>query len=372
MRWRGALMWATELGLIARAFAAPITSAAFGTLPDGREAHLYTLTSRELSVAVTDYGARVVSIVSPDRNGTRADVALGFDRLDGYLGDHSYFGAIVGRYANRIAAGRFSLDGHPYTLATNNGANHLHGGRSGFDQQLWHAQIEAGTLALRYRSQAGEEGYPGNLDVEVRYRLRGRELSIEYRASTDADTIINLTNHSYFNLSGDPRHSIVDESLLIAADRYTPVDRGLIPTGRLASVAGTPFDFRRSRPIGASIEDRRDEQIVFGRGYDHNWVLNDQGDSLHFAARVEDPASGRALEISTTQPGLQLYSGNFLDGTTIGKGDVAYAHRSGLCLEAQHFPDSPNHAGFPSTRLRRGQSWRALTVYRFLVTGTAQ
>jgi aldose 1-epimerase len=296
------------------------------------------------------------------------DIVLGFDALDGYFSNSPYLGVVVGRYANRIANGRFSLDGATYTLATNNAPNHLHGGVRGFDKVLWTSEPYRGphpTVRLRYRSDDGEEGYPGNLDVAVEYTLtEGNDLEIRYEATTDKATVVNLSNHSYFNLAGSG--DILAHRIQIHADRYTPVSSTLIPTGELAPVAGTPFDFRQVETIGARI-DADHEQIRFGGGYDHNFVLNTAGTlaQLAPAARVVDPASGRTLEVRTSEPGVQFYTGNFLDGTVTGKGGVAYARRSGFCLETQHFPDSPNQPSFPSTVLRPGERFQSATVFTF-------
>jgi aldose 1-epimerase len=340
----------------------------FGTLPDGTSVDLFTLAnSNGVEVAVATYGATIVSIRTPDRNGRLGDIVHGFESLEGYRHDPPYFGAIVGRYANRIARGRFSLDGAIHTLATNDGPNHLHGGIKGFDKAVWTPRVvdrpgEA-AVELQYFSRDGEEGYPGNLNVTVVYALtNANELRLSMRATTDKATVVNLANHSYFNLAatGD----ILAHELEIRAHRFTPVDSGLIPTGELAPVDGTPFDFRRPTAIGARI-DTDHEQIRFGGGYDHNFVLDNRSEVPTLAARVVDPASGRVLEVRTTEPGLQLYTGNFLDGSIVGKGGVAYARRSAFCLETQHFPDSPNQPTFPSTVLRPGEWYETTTIYTF-------
>src|SRR5579863_8527316 len=324
---------------------ANINRSVFGKMADGQTIDLFTLTNQDgMKVAVTNYGGRIVSILVPDRTGKMADVVLGYDKLDGYLGNDPFFGALVGRYGNRIAKARFSLDGVEYKLAANNGPNSLHGGIKGFDKQVWKAHEIPGArpaLELTYLSRDGEEGFPGNLSVKVVYTLaEANELRIDYTATTDKDTVLNLTNHSYFNLAGQGNGDILKHVLMINADRFTPVDSTLIPTGELRSVAGTPLDFREPTAIGARI-DSGDEQIRFGKGYDHNFVLN-RGAHLKLAARVTEPESGRVLEVMTTQPGVQFYTGNFLDGTVHGKGGKAYARRSAFCLETQHFPDSPN------------------------------
>ena len=352
-------------------WAAPvsISQTSFGTLPNGAKATLYTLTnSRGASAQITNYGATVTSLRVPDRRGRLGDVILGFDSLAGYLKDDSYQGTIAGRYANRIAKGRFTLDGKTYTLATNNGPNHLHGGNVGFNQKLWTARplkLASGpALELRYYSRSGEEGYPGNLQTRVLYTLTNRnELRIDYRAVTDAPTIVNPTHHSYFNLAGSG--PILNHRLRINANRFTPIDTTSIPFGELRRVAGTPFDFRRLTPIGARI-NAKNEQIKNGAGYDHNFVLNHRSGVLGTAARVEEPTSGRVMTVLTTEPGLQFYSGNFLSGV-VGKNGRKLNYRNGFCLEAQHFPDSPNQPSFPSTVLRPGQTYTQTTIYRFAV-----
>jgi aldose 1-epimerase len=318
-----------------------------------------------VEIKATNYGGIITSIVTPDRGGHPGDIVLGFDALDSYLKDSPYFGAVVGRYGNRIAKGRFTLDGQTYTLATNNGPNHLHGGLKGFDKVVWKAEPLTGQtgIVLSRRSPDGEEGYPGNLDVRITYELTDRnELVIDYHATTDKATPVNLTQHTYFNLAGTG--DILGHQLMIEADRYTPVDSTLIPTGELAPVQSTPFDFRTPTAIGARI-GQSDEQLKNGGGYDHNWVLNRKGSGRQLVARVIEPKTGRTLEVSTTEPGLQFYSGNFLDGTITGKAGRVYQRRNGLCLETQHFPDSPNQAKFPSTILRPGGAYDSQTVFRF-------
>jgi len=347
-----------------------ITSTTFGTLPDGREATLFHLVNASgMSMEVTDYGGIITSLTAPDRSGNYEDVVLGYDDLDSYLAETPYFGAIIGRYGNRIAEGRFSLDGETFELATNNGANHLHGGLVGFDKVLWDAEpfnnaFDFG-IVFTYESPAGEEGYPGNLSVEVSYRMTAdNRIIFSYKATTDKATPINLTQHSYFNLAVNTSNSILDHELMIAAEYFTPIDDGLIPTGELRTVESTHFDFRTSTPIGARI-DSGGEQLDYGLGYDHNFVLSDTTTDLKLAARVYEPQSGRIMEVHTTEPGIQFYSGNFLDGSLIGKGGVVYEHRSGFCLETQHFPDSPNQAAFPSTILRPGEIYTSQTIYTF-------
>ncbi len=350
----------------------PLKKQLFGKTADGQPIDLYTLTNRNgVEIGIMNRGATIVSIRVPDRSGKLGDVALGFDSLDGYLKGTAFFGALVGRYGNRIAKGRFKLDGVEYKLAVNNGENHLHGGLQGFDKVVWNARdVSEGPLPrleLTYLSKDGEEGYPGNLSVVVVYSLTdANELRIDYSATTDKDTVVNLTNHTYFNLAGAGEGDILGHELTLYADRFTPVDKGLIPTGELRSVEGTPFDFRKPTPIGARI-DAKDQQIQFGGGYDHNFVLNSGGGSLALAARVDEPKTGRVLEVLTTEPGIQFYTGNFLDGTLVGKGGKTYPRRSGLCLETQHFPDSPNHPKFPSTELKPGGKYQTTTVFRFSV-----
>lgn len=343
-----------------------ITSHPFGTLEDGREVFLYKLTNGHgMSVSITNYGGIVTELWVPDKQGRSSDVVLGLDSLKHYLAGHPYFGAIVGRYANRIAKGKFSIEGAEYTLAKNNNGNHLHGGIRGFDKVLWSAQpvrdTASLTLKLTYASKDGEEGYPGTLSVSVDYRLTtSNELQISYRATTDKPTIVNLSHHSYFNLAG--RGTILDHNMTINADRYTVVDEHLIPTGELRPVADTPMDFTKSFAIGKRIAQ------VPG-GYDHNYVLNRTGTGMELAARVYDSSSNRMMEVWTTEPGLQLYSGNFLDGTIKGKNGEVYRRHAGFCLEAQHFPDSPNQRGFPSVVLKPGQIYEHTTVYKFTIAG---
>lgn len=324
-----------------------------------------------IELTAMNYGGIIMSLKVPDRAGHVADVVLGFDKPDSYWADPPppFFGAIIGRYGNRIAKGKFTLNGKTYTLATNNGPNSLHGGNKGFDKQLWTITTkdspEGSSATFTRTSPDGEEGYPGTLQARVTYTLTDKnELIIDYHATTDKATPVNLTQHTYWNLAGAGSGDILGDVLTINADRYTPVDDTLIPTGELASVAGTPFDFRQPTPIGARI-DQRNDQLKKGPGYDHNWVLNRKGSGLEFAARLTDPKSGRTLEISTTEPGLQFYSGNFLDGTYKGKGGAAYGKRSALCLETQHFPDSPNQPKFPSTILQPGKSYDSRTVFAF-------
>ena len=347
--------------------AAVVASAPYGTTANGNAVTMYTLTNTNgVEVKAITYGGIITSLRVPDRAGAMGDVVLGFDGLAGYEKDPPFFGAIIGRYGNRIAKGQFSLDGKTYTLVKNNGPNHLHGGNKGFDKVVWDATPASKGAGVTFTrtSPDGEEGYPGNLQVRVTYTLTDKnELIVEYHATTDKATPVNLTQHSYFNLAGDGAGDILGHELTIPADRYTPVDETLIPTGTLAPVEG-PFDFRNPTVIGARI-DQPHEQLQYGKGYDHNWVLNRTGRGLEPAARLVDPKSGRTLDIASTEPGLQFYSGNFLDGTLTGKNGHVYKHRTGLCLETQHFPDSPNRPNFPSTILQPGQEYSTKTVFTF-------
>lgn len=337
----------------------------FGHTADGVAVPIYTLTSAQTEVRVTAFGARLVSVRTPDRNGKMADVVLGYDNLDGYLVDTPHLGSVVGRYGNRIALGKFSIDGKPYQIPINNGANALHGGPVGFDVHVWQAhEIKDGVEFTRV-SPDGEMGFPGALTAKVKYTLEGNTLRIDYYATTDKPTIVNLTNHAYFNLSGDEgQGTILDEKLEINADRYTPIDAGLIPTGELAPVAGTPLDFRKPTVIGSRIDDNS-EQMTRAGGYDFNFVVNGTPGTLRPAAIVTDTVSGRTLTVETTQPGIQFYTGNFLDGTITGRHGVKYQKHAALCLETQHFPDSPNHPNFPSTVLRPGETSHTTTTFTF-------
>lgn len=337
---------------------------------DGQSVALYTLTNRNGAEArITTYGGIVVSLKVPDRNGKMDDIVLGYDTLDDYLkGNSAYFGALIGRYGNRIGKGRFTLDGVDYKLAVNNGENHLHGGIKGFDKVVWTATTpptkDGAALTLTYLSRDGEEGYPGNLTVTVIYTLTdNNELKIEYSATTDKDTVVNLTHHSYFNLAGQGHGDILNHQLMINADRFTPVDSGLIPTGELRAVKGTPFDFSQPAAIGSRINGA-DEQLKLGKGYDHNFVLNGKMGTLRQAAKVYEQTSGRVMEVWTTEPGLQFYTGNFLDGKP-GKGGKPYEFRNGFCLETQHYPDSPNKPDFPTTVLKKGSKYQTTTIYKF-------
>jgi aldose 1-epimerase len=339
----------------------------FGKMTNGTPIDLYTLTNTSgLQAKITTYGGAVVSLLVPDRDGKLDDVVLGFETLEEYVEKSPFFGCITGRYANRIAKGKFTLNGAAYTLAQNDGPNHLHGGVKGFDKVVWSAQEKSDDgLELTYLSKDGEEGYPGNLSVEVTYTLTNDdELRIDYLATSDEDTVINLTNHTYFNLADGGAGDILGHELMINADRFTPVDGTQIPTGELRSVAATPMDFRRMTAIGARI-GQDDEQLRLGLGYDHNWVLNRSDGALALAAKVQEPTSGRVMQVYTTEPGIQFYSGNFLDGSITGKGGKVYGKRHGLCLETQHFPDSPNQPNFPSTVLKPGETYQTTTIYRF-------
>lgn len=339
----------------------------FGTR-DGRRINLYTLTNAHgLSVKAMNYGAIITSIVVPDRKGQMADIVLGHDDLKGYTPNPPYLGALVGRYANRIANGTFTIDGKTYTLAKNDGPNTLHGGLKGFDKVVWDAEPQKGKSAVSftYLSKDGDENFPGNLNVKVTYTLTDdNELVVDYEATTDKATPINLSQHSYFNLAGEGTGDILSHELLLNADRFTPVDKALIPTGELRSVKGTPFDFSTPTKIGARIDDTY-EQMVLGKGYDHNFVINRNGDGVELAARVYEPTSGRVMDVSTDQPGVQFYTGNFLDGTVTGKRGHVYKRRYGFCLETQHFPDSPNHPDFPSAILKPGATFHSKTVFKF-------
>jgi aldose 1-epimerase len=342
----------------------------FGTAPDGQPVEIFTLRNKNgIEARIMTYGGILVSLKTPDRSGALGDIVLGYDNLDSYVKNSPYFGALIGRYGNRIAKGHFSLDGSEYTLATNNYPNALHGGDKGFDKHVWTATVPTDThnpmLILKYLSKDGEEGYPGNMEVTATYTLQpDNTLRLEYRATTDKDTVANLTEHSYFNLAG--HGTILNHLVQIFANDYTPVDSTLIPTGQLAPVEGTPFDFRKPAAIGARIGEDN-EQLKFGGGYDHNWVINKPFGEMGLMARVVDPESGRVLEISSTEPGLQFYSGNFLDGTITGKGGRVYEHRAAFCMEPQHYPDSPNHPDFPTTELKPGQVYHNTILYHFSV-----
>jgi aldose 1-epimerase len=336
-------------------------------MPDGTPVEIYTLSDGAFEARIATYGGTLVSMKTPDRNGKAADVVLGFDNLDGYVANFNstssaFFGAIIGRYANRIAHGSFTLDGQKYSLPKNNGENTLHGGPHGFNNVVWKAKPIADGVELSYLSKDGEAGFPGNLTAVVRYTLEKGNLRMEYSATTDKDTVVNLTNHAYFNLAG--QGDILKHELTLHASRFTPVDAGLIPTGEKKSVESTPFDFRKATAVGARI-NADDAQLHLGRGYDHNWVLDSGGGKLAEAAEAFDPGSGRVLKVLTDQPGIQFYSGNFLDGSIKGKGGIPDEQHAALCLETQHFPDSPNHPDFPTTELKPGQHYHTVTVYSF-------
>lgn len=346
-----------------------VTRTSFGKTPEGTEVSLYTLkNSHGIEVSIINYGGIVVSLKTPDKTGQFADIVLGFDSLDGYLKGHPYFGAIIGRYGNRIGGAKFALGGKEYKLAANNGPNSLHGGIKGFDKKVWEAVVDdtSNSLTLTCTSADMEEGYPGKLDVEVKYTLtEADELRIDFKAGTDKETVVNLTNHSYFNLAGQGNGDILNHVIQIMSEKTTPVDATLIPTGEMKDVSGTPFDFTAPRAIGERINDAQDEQIKFGGGYDHNYAVDGQIGTLRPAARVTEPASGRVMEVLTTEPGIQFYTGNFLDGTLTGKGGKVYQKRYGFCLETQHYPDSPNKPQFPTTALKPGEIYNSTTIYKF-------
>jgi aldose 1-epimerase len=344
-----------------------ITSQEFGTMTDGQHVQIYKLTNKNgMEAEITNFGGIVQSLKVPDKNGKFTDVVLGYDKLEGYVTDKSSFGSLIGRYGNRIAHAKFTLDGHTFTLAKNDGENHLHGGLKGFNKKVWTAKQEGNSLVLNYLSKDGEEGYPGNLNVTVTYTLTDdNALKIQYDATTDKNTVLNLTNHSYFNLSGQDAGEILGHELTLHADKFTPVNSTLIPTGELREVKGTPFDFTKSTALGARIGGS-DEQLKFGKGYDHNFVLNGGiTKTPRLAAEVYDPKSGRVMQVLTTEPGVQLYTGNFLDGTIHGKGGHVYNFRNALCLETQHYPDSPNQSNFPTTELKPGQKYHTITIFKF-------
>jgi aldose 1-epimerase len=344
---------------------AAVSKTSWGKTSDGKPVEIYTLSDADLTVKITTFGARVVSIEAPDKTGKKADVVLGYDNVGAYEADKStYFGSIVGRYGNRIAKGTFTIDGNTYHVPLNNNGNALHGGPAGYSTQVWTGKEIPDGVEMSLLSPDGDMGFPGTLTVHVRYVVEGKSLKINYSATTTKPTVLNLTNHSYFNLAGNGQGTILGEELMIPADRYTPVNATQIPIGELAPVEGTPFDFRKPTAIGARINNKN-EQLTIGGGYDHNWVLNGAGTGLHVAAKVYDPTSGRTLTEMTTEPGVQFYSGNFLDGTKTGKFGVAYQKYAAFCLETQHFPDSPNQPKFPSTLLKPGQTMHSETVFTF-------
>jgi aldose 1-epimerase len=349
-----------------------ITKSPFGTLSTGQAIEQYILKNKEgVEVNIITYGGIITKWTAPDKEGKLEDITLGCANLADYEKGTPFFGALVGRYGNRIAKGKFSLDGKTYTLATNNGPNHLHGGKKGFDKMVWSAtpiEGEEPALKLTYTSKDMEEGYPGNLSVEVVYTLKNdNALRIDYKATTDKKTVVNLTNHAYFNLAGQDKGSILDHELLLKADRYLPVDKGLIPTGELKSVVKTPFDFTNLTKIGARINDSADIQIKYGGGYDHCWVFADSSKALKMVGELFEPTSKRVMEVWTTEPAIQFYTGNFLDGTVMSKTGIAYQKRSGLCLETQHYPDSPNQPKFPTTVLQPNETYQSTTMYKFSV-----
>jgi aldose 1-epimerase len=344
---------------------ATVTKAAFGKLPDGKSVEIYTLKSSTVEARVMTFGARLVSVRTPDKTGHVADVILGYENIEGYLADKkTYFGAIVGRYGNRIAGGKFSLDGKTYQVPQNDHGNSLHGGTDGFDQKLWTAKEVSNGVEMTLISPDGDMGFPGTLTTHVTYTLVGNALHIDYVSTSDKDTVLNLTNHTYFNLNGDGVGDILGHSITIDAEHFTPVDSTLIPTGNMDTVAGTPMDFRQAHAIGERINSDF-AQLKLGGGYDHNWILNGPNGTMKRAALVLDPANGRTLTVTTTEPGVQFYSGNFLDGSFKGKGGVTYSKRTGFCLETQHYPDSPNHPGFPTTELKPGQTVKSTTIFTF-------
>jgi aldose 1-epimerase len=358
-----------SLLLAATPFAAQttVTKAPFGKLPDGSAVDVYTLADPTLNIRIITFGAHVISVKAPDAHGNVADVVLGYNTLDGYLADNkSYMGSVVGRYGNRIGKGKFTLDGKKVQLDLNNNGNTLHGGTTGFDRLNWTGKQIPDGVELTLVSKDGDMGFPGTLTAHVRYTLSGDKLRIDYSATTDKPTVVNLTNHSYFNLSGH-NGSILEDTLMIDADRYTPIDAGLIPAGPLAPVAGTPFDFRKPTIIGARI-NTVNEQLKLAGGYDHNWILNPPHTLAKPAAVLTDPGTGRVLKVFTLEPGLQFYSGNFLDGTLKGKDGTPYNKYAGLCLETQHFPDSPNRPDFPSTTLLPGHEYKTTTIFEFTTT----
>ncbi|HEY1577334.1 MAG TPA: aldose epimerase family protein [Terracidiphilus sp.] len=362
-------LWSAILFVMTSVSAAygAVSHSEFGKLPDGSTVTIYTLKSPKVELRVMTFGARVVSIRTPDRHGKFADIVLGYNTLEDYVKDSkTYFGVVPGRYANRIANGAFSLEGKEYHLSVNEGSNTLHGGKEGFDRRNWTAKEVDGGVEFTLVSPDGDQGFPGALTAHVRYALSGNKVEIHYSATTDKPTVVNLTNHAYFNLSGAGSGTILNEKLTLSADKMTPVNSNLIPTGELAPVAGTPFDFTHPETIGARI-NAENEQLKLAHGYDHNWVLNGKAGTLRPAARVYDPETGRVLEVSTTEPGVQFYTGNFLDGSFSGP-NGKYSFRSGLCLETQHFPDSPNHPSFPTTELKPGQTYSSTTTWTFSAT----
>jgi aldose 1-epimerase len=359
----------TTLGAHGAVAGTAVTKAGFGKLPDGTAIDIYTLKNAELKVRITNYGARIVSLATKDRDGRMGDVVLGYNSVEGYVAEEAsktYVGAIVGRYGNRIRGGKFTIGGHTYQIPVNNGANALHGGPHGFDDQDWTAKELPDGVEMTLLSKDGDMGFPGTLTLHVRYTLAGSALHIHYAATTDKTTVVNVTNHAYFNLAGDGSGPILPEVMQINADEYTPVDAGLIPVGGVKPVAGTPFDFNKPTAIGARINEPN-EQLKFGGGYDHNWILRGKPGELKIAAKAHDPKTGRVLTEWTTEPGVQFYSGNSIPGLYKGKTGVVYGKYAGFCLETQHYPDSPNQPEFPSTLLKPGETMRSETVYAFSV-----
>jgi aldose 1-epimerase len=359
----------TTLGAYGAGSDPAVVKAGFGKLADGTAIDVYTLKNADLEVRITNYGARIVSLLAKDRDGKMGDVVLGYNSVEGYVAEEAsktYVGAIVGRYGNRIRNGRFTIDGHQYQIPPNNNGNALHGGPHGFDDQTWADKALPDGVEMSLVSKDGDMGFPGTLTLHVRYTLLGGALHIHYAATTDKTTVVNVTNHAYFNLAGDGSGPILPEVMQINADEYTPVDAGLIPVGGAKPVVGTPFDFRKPTAIGARINDAN-EQLKFGGGYDHNWILRGKPGVMKVAARVYDPKSGRVLTESTTEPGVQFYSGNAIPGLYKGKTGALYEKYAGFCLETQHYPDSPNQPAFPSTLLKPGETMRSETVYAFSV-----
>jgi aldose 1-epimerase len=342
---------------------ATVSRTPFGTMPDGTAVERYTISGGDVEVSLITYGARLVALHVPDREGRIGDVILGYDDLAGYLADKTYQGAVVGRFGNRIAQGRFSLDGEAYQVPLNDGQNSLHGGTKGFDTRVWAAHEIAGGVELTLVSPDGDQGYPGTLTLHVRYTLGHGALRIDYHATTDKATVVNVTNHAYFNLAGHASGTILNEEAMLPADAYTPVNQSLIPTG-VETVEATPFDFRHATVVGARIEERN-EQLAYTGGYDHNWVLRGHAGEMKTAARMYDPASGRVLTVTTTEPGVQFYTGNFIPDGLAGKAGAIYPRRAGYCLETQHFPDSPNQPEFPTTTLKPGEAMHSTTIFTF-------
>jgi aldose 1-epimerase len=371
-RFGTGLATAILLAIATAASAGEASKASFGSTPDGKDVTLVTLTNGHgVTAKILSLGAALYALDVPDRNGKPGDIVLGYPDLKGTFAMPQYFGDTVGRYANRIAKGQFTLDGKQYNVPVNNGPNSLHGGKVGFDKVIWNVdKVESGatpSVTLTYVSPDGDQGYPGKLTATATYSLNDKnELTIAYAATTDAPTIVNITNHTYWNLAGEGSGSVMDQKLMIAGDAYLPTDATAIPTGEIRNVAGTDFDFRKAKPIGKDVRDAKEEQIVFGRGYDHNWVISrKEAAAPREVARVSDPKSGRVLSLWSAQPGLQFYSGNFLDGTTSGKSGGVYRQGDAFALEPQLFPDTPNHPDFGSARLEPGKTYRNVMTYKF-------